>query len=337
MIFSTDQKAAIVDAVLTSWGAEPKNPHPLAVDFRLAPLSKLASLCGAANGAFRQNESPRSVMSRGISTADFGDTLAKAAQTFAVRRYQLSAAHLAFVGTVEAADFEPVEVADISIGNALRKVSELSEIMQGRVTMQDLTTAQLNSYANNLLFSRQIVVNDQSSLVATALTAYGNAVATTESGLVYTALAENPTLSDGAPVFHADYGNLLGALTDTTLAAGLAALRGGMNGHDDEIFDLSAAHLIVAAGLEYAARKLIHDAALPVAVTASAHLAAGQWYLLPDPEIQPVVSVIRLKGSSQPLRLETFPTPIQVDGFTIRAAADLGATMVSRHAVRGQA
>lgn len=337
MILSQDHKAAIVDATLTAWGAAPRNPHPNAVDFSNAPLSKLASLCGAATAGMRTNENPRVVQNRGIGSQDFGDTLAQAAQTFALKRYQLSARHLAFVGAIEAANFNAVEIADLSIGTALRQVGQGAEVTTGRVTMKNLSSAQLMSYASNLMFSREIVVNDQVDLIKTTLAALGTAAASTEGRLVYAALAANPTLSDGAPVFHSDFGNIQGAFSDTTLAAGLAALRKGMTGHDDDVCDLEAAHLVVAAGLEYAARKLAHDAGMSVTVTASDHLPAGTWYLLPDPEVQPVVSVIRLKGTKQPLRLEPYPTPIELDGFTIRAAADLGATMVSRHAVMGAA
>lgn len=337
MIFSTDQKAAIVDAILAAWGAAPNYPHPNAVDFSDAPLSKLAYLCGTATAGMRTNENPRVVQNRGIASQDFGDTLAQAAQTYALRRYQLSARYLAFVGTIEAANFNAVEVADLSVATSLLQVGELAEVTTGRVTMKNLAAAQLLSYASNLLFSREIVVNDQVDLIKTTLAALGTAAASTEGRLVYAALSANPTLSDGAPVFHSDFGNIQGALSDTTLAAGLAALRGGMSGHDDDVSDLEAAHLVVAAGLEYAARKLIQDAGLSVSVTPTAHLPAGTWYLLPDPDIQPVVSVIRLKDTKQPLRLEPYPTPIELDGFTIRAAADLGATMVSRYAVMGQA
>lgn len=337
MQFSPDMKSALTDAILTAWGTPPCDAHPQAINFKDGPLSKLATFCGEFSQRPGQHDTPRSIMNRGMGTADFGDTLAKAAQTFALRRYQLAAAYLSFCGKVEAADFRPVEVADISVGTALRLVSENSEIQAGRVTMQNATNAQLLSFASNLVFSRQIVVNDQSSLVATNLTAFGNAAATTEGRLVYAALEENPAMSDGGPVFHADYGNFLGALDGTSLAGGMAALRGGMSGHEDDIPDLAAAHLIVSAGMEYAARKLVRDADLLVAVTASAHLPAGHWYLLPDPQIQPVVSTILLKGSTNPLRLESTPTPIEIDGFSIRAAADLGAVMVSRHAIRGQA
>ena len=74
-----------------------------------------------------------------------------------------------------------------------------------------------------------------------------------------------------------------------------------------------------------------------IRVTATAYLPDGEWFLLPDADIQPVVSVIRLAGTKKPVRLEPQKTPVNVDGFTIRAGADLGAAMVSRHAIRGVA
>ena len=206
--------------------------------------------------------------------------------------------------------------------------------------MNNASTGQLLSYANNLIFSRELVINDQASLVQTALVAYGAAAAKTEAKLVYAALRENPSLSDGMPVFHAEFGNLLtGPFSGVALSAALSALRRGMTMQDDDMSDLDAAHLIVSSGLELGCRQILFGAGLSekIRVTATAYLPDGEWFLLPDADIQPVVSVIRLAGTKKPVRLEPQKTPVNVDGFTIRAGADLGAAMVSRHAIRGVA
>lgn len=337
-VISQDMREAAVDAILAALGHSPKAMHPLAVKFGDTPLSNIAAMCGHTGHA--SNTDRRYVVSRGISTGDFASIVAAAAQTFAVRRYEKAASHLAFTGTIEAKDFRPVDIADISIGTALQRVGEYGEVQTGRVTMNDASSGQLASFANNLLFSRELVINDQTSLIQTALAAYGAAAAQTEAKLVYAALRENPTLSDGMPVFHAEFGNLLGAFVEPdALSMALAALRRGMTMQDDDISDLDAAHLIVSANMEYVCKKTVHEAGMgnQIRVTATAHLPAGEWFLLPDKDIQPVVAAIRLAGSKNPVRLEPQPTPIEVDGFTIRASADLGAAMVSRHAVRGVA
>lgn len=339
MILTEDLKEAAADAILASLGQTPKTIHPLADQFADKPLSKIAAICGtASNPASAQNADPRYAVARGIGTGDFASIVAKAAHTFAVRRYEKAASHLAFTGTIEAKDFRPVDVADISVATALQRVGELGEIQCGRVTMQNATSGQLLSYASNLVFSREIVINDQTSLVKTSLAGLGAAAAQTEAKLVYAALRENPSLSDSMPVFHAEFGNLFGAFTEPpVLSLALAALRRGMTMQDDDVSDLDAAHLIVSADMEYLCKKTVYEAGLAnqIRVTATAHLPSGEWFLLPDADIQPVVSVIRLAGSKNTVLLEPYKTPINVDGFTIRAGADLGAAMVSRHAVRG--
>mgnify|MGYP000879406411 CR=1 FL=1 len=337
-VLSQDMREAAVDAILAALGHSPKAMHPLAVKFGDTPLSNIAAMCGHTGHA--SNTDRRYVVSRGISTGDFAGIVATAAQTFAVRRYEKAASHLAFTGTIEAKDFQPVDIADISIGTALQRVGEYGEVQMGRVTMQNASSGQLASFANNLLFSRELVINDQASLIQTALAAYGAAAAQTEAKLVYTALRENPTLSDGMPVFHAEFGNLFGSFDENSnFANALAALRRGMTMQDDDISDLDAAHLIVSADMEYRCKKTVHEAGMgdQILVTATAHLPTGEWFLLPDAGIQPVVSAIRLAGSKTPVRLEPQKTPVEVDGFTIRAGSDLGAAMVSRHAIRGVA
>jgi hypothetical protein len=332
MLLTTDQQTALHDAMITAFGTAPTYPHPSAELFADAPLSKAAEICGQATNPVR-GSTPRTIQARGMTTGDFGHIIATAAATFAVNRYTAAARHLAFCGQIEAANFNPVEIANIGNVGPLAKVGEFGEIQRGSVTMSAVSNAQLTSYASSLMFSREVVVNDQTELVAKSLTGFGNAAALTEAQAVYGALHENPTMNDGAPVFHSDYGNIVGALADTTLAAALAALRNGF----DEPVDLPAAHLVVAAGLEYTATKLVRDAGLPLAVTASALLPAGEWYLLPDPQIQPVVSVIRLKSVKTPVRIEPHPTPIEIDGFTVKASCELGAVILSRHVIRGAA
>ena len=332
MIMSYDTKTAAVDALLSAWGASPNLPHPLAETFAAAPLSKMAEICGQTTRP-PAGATARVIQARGISTGDFSDVIARAATTFAVNRYHAAANHLAFCAPIEAVNFMPVEIASISTAGALARVGENGEVQRGKVTMHDIDHGQLICFASNLVFSREVVINDQANLVSTALAQFGNATSLTEAQQVYGALLANPTLRDGAPVFHAEFNNLQGALSDTTLAAGLAALRKGVA----DVVDLPAAHLIVAADLEYAAAKLVRDAGLPLFVTATALLPNGQWYLLPDPAIQPVLGVIRLKSAKNPVRLEPAPTPIEVDGFTIRASVEVGVAMLSRHAIKGGA
>jgi hypothetical protein len=335
-ILDPDRREAFVEALLSAWGVKPKIGNPLVEAFDHAPLSALANICGQmVRGA---NNERHAVIARGISTHDFAATVADAAQTFAVNRYRATAKHLKFTGEIEAKDFRPVAIADVSIAAELQAIREFQEITPGTVRLNDLSQAQLISFGSDLRFTRAVVVNDQHSLVKTALAAMGSAAARTEAKLVYDLLSKNPVLADGSPLFHAEFGNLLGSLSDAgVLASAMAALRDGTSIDENIISDSEAAHLVVAANLELFAKKIVHESGLAdqISVTATAYLPDGEWYLLPDPQIQPVISVVRLKGSKNPVRIEPKKSDLSHDGFAVQTTADLGAAVVSRFAVRG--
>ncbi len=338
LVLTQDMREAAVDAILACLGHTPSAIHPLAANFGDTPLSNIAAMCGRT--VRTSNKEHSAIVALGMRTADFSAIVSGAAEVFAMRRYEKAATHLGFTGTIKAKDFRPIDIADISVATVLQKIGEFAEVLPGRVTMQNATSGQLISYASDLQFLRELVVNDQASIIQSSLVALGSAAAQTEAKLVYAVLRENPALSDGMPVFHAEFGNLLGAFVEPdSLSRALAALRRGMTLHDDDISDLDAAHLIVSADMEYSCKKIVHESGMgnQIAVTATAHLPSGEWFLLPDSDIQPVVSVIRLDGIKNPVRIEQKATDFKVDGFSLRAAADLGAAMVSRHAIRGVA
>lgn len=344
LTLSSGLREAASDALLASWGAAPRNPHPQVVDFGDKPLSTLAGICGnALRHPSDRGADGRASVALGMSSADFSATVAGAAQAFARNRFAVTAAHRAFCVRREVIDFKPIEITDLSISTELAQVGQNGELTAGRVLMTDgHTDARLISYGNTLLYSREVVVNERSELIATTLAAFGSSAARTEAKQIYTLLESNPAMADGGNAFDAAYGNVVAeSLTAASLGTAAAALRTGMGQlrAAGDYADLGIAHLVVAAGLEMTAYTLLNAAGLldRIAVTATAHLPAGRWYVLPDPEVQPVVAYLALKGSSDALRLEQGKAPSNYDGFAVRAIADLGAAMVSRFAVRGGA
>lgn len=336
-------REAATDALLASWGAAPRNPHPQAVDFGDKPLATLARICANARDNRLAAMPESGIVARGLVSSDFSAAVAGAAQAFARNRFAATAAHRAFCARREATDFEPIEITDLSISTELVQITENAEVTTGRVLMSDgHTEAQLLSYGKTLLFSREIVVNERSEMIATTLAALGASGARTEAKQVYTLLESNPVMADGGNAFDAAYGNVVAeTLSASSLGAAIAALRNGMEllRAEGDYADLTAAHLVVAAGLEITAYTLLNAAGLldHIAVTSTAHLPTGRWYLMPDPEVQPVIAYLAMKGAADSVRVEQAKAPINFDGFAVRAMADLGAAMVSRFAVRGGA
>lgn len=330
-----DILAAGTDALAAAFGAPNRNPHPLAADLKTAPISKLAYAAGLAIRPQQSHENSRAVMARGMQSQDFAALLAAASMALANRRFDILAEHTAFCATVECRDFKPTEIASTGLDIELPEVGEHGEMQTGVVLFGQGSAAQLRSYGRVLSASRQLIVNDQAGMIADAVAQIGAAAARTEAREVFAALESNPTLADGELVFHAGHGNIVAsALDGASLGTAMAALR-TMTLIGGNLADLAAAHLVVAADLELAARKLAHEAGLQIGVAASARLPSGRWYLLPAPDVAPTVGVLRLKGNTNAVRIEAWRGTSAFDGSQMKAAADTGAVMVGRTLIRG--
>jgi hypothetical protein len=124
-------------------------------------------------------------------------------------------------------------------------------------------------------------------------------------------------------------------LSETSLGAGVAAMRTFQTISGNNA-DMAAAHLLVAADLEVAARKLVHESGLPIEITATAQLATGHWYLFSDPEIHPACTTLKLRGATQPVLAEA-GKKFHLDGTYITVRADIGAVVRGRMGIfRGE-
>lgn len=332
-----DILAAGPDAVAAAFGVPNSTPHPLADQLSTAPLSRLAFYAGLAIRPQQAHESDKTVMARGMTSSDYAAMLASASTTLANRRFSAVAEHRAFTAVIECRDFRPEQIATTDVDGELAEVSELQPLAAGRVIVGGGATAQLKTYARILRASRQLIIDDNAGMLADAAQTLGTAAARSEGGEVYAVLETNPTMGDGELVFDAAHNNILAAPLDaTSLAQGMAALR-TMTLPAGNQADLTAAHLVVAADLELAARKLIHESGLQITVTASGRLPTGRWYLLPSPEVAPTIGVLKLKGASNPILVESWQDELAYDGSVLRARCDTGAVLVARTLIRGGA
>ncbi|MDI3512876.1 MAG: hypothetical protein PWP40_105 [Rhodocyclaceae bacterium] len=332
-----DILAAGADAIAAAFNVPNRTPHPLVDELASAPLSRLAYAAGLAIRPQQSHENDRAVMARGMTSSDYAGLLASASTTLANRRFAAVAEHRAFCATVECRDFKPMEIATADVDGELPAVGELQEVAYGHVLVGNGATAQLRAFARVLRASRTLIVNDAAGMLAAAVENLGTAAARTEAREVYSVFEADAPMEDGELPFHADHGNIVASALDaTSLGAAMAALR-TMTLIGGNQADLSAAHLVVAAGLELAARKLVHESGLAITVTASGRLATGRWYLLPSPEAAPTVAVLRLKGSTQPVLIEPWQEEFSFDGAVMRGSCDTGAVLVARTLIRGGA
>ncbi|MDP3106956.1 hypothetical protein [Hydrogenophaga sp.] len=320
--------AASADGLAQRVGLTVRNAHPLSDK---VSLSSLAGACGTIARGARAGDHQMQVLGAGLGTADFSRALAQTAQQIVTKVYTAQAQHTAACAVLEVKNFQPADMPGVDVELPLELLGELEQIKWGVASVvAGASSVRLLSYAKAVGLSRVLITNDQHGLFNRIFETMGAGAARTEAVLVAQALEANGNLDDAAPVFDVAYNNIeASALSGTALGSAMAKLRvqtmpSGM------LADLEARHLIVGPDLEFSAKQLVLDAGIDVAVTTLANLPLGRWYLTASPEIQPTISILRLNGTVQPLRVEMAKRKTNFDGTAVRAVADLGAVMVSR-------
>lgn len=324
--------AAGGDAIAFSCGIRTANQHPLAEDIARAPLSKLAHACALLQRPDLHDKPLNQLIALGMGTSDFSKALADGTRAIARRRFDDQAQHRSFCSEIELIDFRPMESIDIDssldLGNP---IAETGEFSYGTATDYAGNKIALQTYGRILAFSRKVVVNDNIGAIKSIVANSGAAAGRTEARLVAEALESNKSMSDGGVPFHATYNNVVAAAFDqTVLSQAIAKLRVQAT-PEKNYADFPAAHLVVAADIEFAARKLIHESGVGISVSALANLPDGRWYLLASPDMAQTIAVGKLKGSASPVGVEMRAVrPIESDATAIRLRADLAASLMSR-------
>lgn len=328
---SRDILAAMPDAISMHLGLRTPVPHPFADCIAESPLRAGAFAAGIVAKGFVSGEEQRATITRGLRTQEFAQALAAGLQADARRRFDQQARHRQATSEVELPRIGiPVELGEVNFNAALTDVTSHSEYSDSRARLAGGESLTLRSYGRIVACPRELIFNDDSALIAAAVNDTGLVAARHEAKLVADALVANPNLSDGQPVFHANYMNIVAtALGEPGFGECLAALR---NQPDREglALDHAAAILLVAANLEAAAAKLVHDVGLPITVVAMAALPTGRYYLLADRTLARTIAAAKLAGSNHPLAVEAGKLDLKFDGLRIKVRVDLGAGLIGR-------
>ncbi|OOG27672.1 hypothetical protein B1C78_03205 [Thioalkalivibrio denitrificans] len=331
---------AISDGLLLRSGYDVAGAHPDAERVAGMSLDVLASTIGEAAIAndphppLRHN--PRHAMARGLATEDFGAGFASGLGHLAVRRYNANADHRLITQPVEVTDFREITLGTVDVNPGLPLTGENGEVAEGDlVSILDGQTGALQSYVRLARIHRMTLINDQWAVIAGVFAALGRNAARLEARLLYGLLESNPTLSDDAPMWHADTQTALAdELSATALdqAMGLLRLQGR---RPDEPVGHGAAVLAVEPRLEGLALRLVREMGDRLQVIASPFLPENRWYLFADYESAPVVGRLQLRNAP-PVRVEQKPRPGGFDGVALQVGADVGFVVIDRiGALRG--
>lgn len=333
-----DVMCASVDALVLAMGHTAERPHPLAGVINAAgTLPNVAKAAGQMAGSRRPPGMPRddrAYMFEGIKTADFGNAAAQAGTKVSINAYASQSQHLNFCGRISARNFNPFDQVNHYLDLVPQPKGEIQEFQIGTVEAAGGASGlQLVSFARVLEITRKAVVNNDIDALAMMFTSFGASTSRLEGKLVAEAMEATANLDDGFPVFHTDFGNVLGpsdqTLDENGLAAAMKLLRtqriaGG------QLVNLELRHLVVEPNLEFAARKLVRDSDMNVRVSVLADLPAGRWFAMADQAQAPTISVLRLEGAKTPIVIGRTTTPDTADGTRIKAICDTGAAFVNR-------
>lgn len=321
--------AAARDAIAIKLGAEPACPHPLAQNLSARDI---AYAVGANRRTPPAHENELSVVARGLRSSQFAALLADGAKNVTVATFDAAAQeHLQFTATTFVEGFKAERTPAIDGDLDLLPAGELAEIAKGAAfAAVGGAAVQLSIYARIVMVSRHLIFNDQLGALKTVFGAVGAHAAQKEASILAETLSANPLMDDGAEMFNTE-NTVTEGMNALTLGQAMGMLRNQKSAAGNPM-NLRAAHLVVSPEQEFAARQTVLAGGVSIKVSALAGLPAGRWFVLPDPAIHPVISVLRMVGTRHPLRLE-HKAPIDLDGTAIRVAADLGAAFLRRAGV----
>lgn len=205
------------------------------------------------------------------------------------------------------------------IGN-LDGVNEHGEYLNKSIPDGTKNTISATRKGNIVQITPEVIVNDDTGYIQNMATGLGQAGGRAIDRATFTLISNNPTLSDGIALFHADHNNLAGsggAPTVTTLAAARTAMAlQTAPGDDAEPLDIMpyvavsatgiADDIGVVIGAEYdtevtnksrvpnKVRNMVQD------VVGTPRLSGNAWYIFADPNVAPCIEVVFLNGQREP-------------------------------------
>lgn len=296
----------------------------------------LARDCLRRSGASVTGLTADTVITRALhTTSDFPLILGDAVGRELRRAYQAAPSGVRQVARqTTARDFRAKRALQFGEGPELKKVSEGGEFQHGTIE-ESAETYSVETFGRILSISRQALINDDLGAFTQIPAKLGNAARAFEASQLVAKLIENPAMSDGVAVFHADHGNL----TDPYAAPGLTPLSGArlamrkMTGLGGELIDATPRFVLVPAELETTAEQALAEIAATktadhnpfenlTLVTDPRLTDPEQWYIVADPAMIDGLEYAYLEGAPGP-QIET-RQGFEVDGVQMKVRLDFG-------------
>ena len=210
-------------------------------------------------------------------------------------------------------DFKSAKLIQVSVFPALQAVGEGANYPASSMSDQAETIA-LSSYGIVLSFSRQMLMNDDLSALASFSSRAAAAAQRNCEKLAYAQLTGNPVMADTNALFSVAHGNLASTPTAITIAS-LAIAKAAMRFQADPTgapLNLVPTYLIVGPSKEVEAMQYVNSTFVPnsastvnpfagtLKVIVSAQITGTKWFLAADKSLIDTVGVYFLEGMEAP-------------------------------------
>ena len=282
-------RAAAVDAVcLRASVAVDKLEHKQGNDFASMTLFELARTRMAMFGQPVKGLTKMELFQRALSTSDFANILADAANKALIEGFDLAEeSYQEWVDTTgRLNDYKPHQFSRASESPAFSEVNpDGGEYAYGKMSDKKETVT-AKDYGVIVAFTRAAMINDDLGALSDVRTKIGAEAAATWGDLCYNVLTTNPTMGDGIALFHASShgGNLVttGAIPSVTTlntAAKIMATQKGLLG--SRALNVRPIYILGGYGQKGTIDQLVATTS-PVAVGSLATPTKNPWaYLVP--------------------------------------------------------
>lgn len=309
---------AASDAIAFRAGIAPKDAKP--TDLCGYTLLEMARKSLELRGIRTERMDKRELVGRAFthSSSDFPKILENNSRKAMLRGYEeAEEVFQLFTRTGNLSDFKTHSRVGMGVFDTLEEVKEGGEYKHGSVG-ERAESIKLATYGKLFSITRQAIINDDLMAFTDIPRKMGRAAARTVGDLVFAIINDNPTMSDGTALFHADHNNLAAsgsAITAASVGAGRTAMRIQKDGA--ATLNISPSFFLVPAALEDTARVLMTsetdpsktNSRVPNPVRSAAEVivdarldaaSATAWYLLSDPNRFDTIEVGYLDGVAAP-------------------------------------
>lgn len=247
-----------------------------------------------------KNEVSRTILgaSRDMSTSDFPLLLGSLLNKMLRADYTYAEEYWNKIARQESVnDFKAKNLYQVGSANNMQETPEGDEVKYGKL-LESKQTLKVKSYSEGLLFTRQMLINDDLSAFSKIASKFALDWETTKGDIVWSLITSNVTMDDNKALFHTDHANLASSgavLSDVTLEAALLAMK-KQKGLGNRALRIAPKLLIVSPDYEITARKLL-TIITPTAtddvnvfisygltIIVEPRLSGKAWYLAADPQ-----------------------------------------------------